>query len=88
MNGITRKSVLIECLELQRNKLRMYSKNGRMLEPIRGSEDLFREQQEKCKILEELIHAYDSEPVRAALHGWQEQIMKEDAEGKPHQLTI
>ena len=36
----------------------------------------------------DLIHAYESPPVRKALANWQQEIMKEDAAGKPHAMNI
>ena len=87
-NRITRKSVLIECLQIMRERWKLCSRNYDTLVPKKGMEDQFFEQKEKCALLQDLIHAYDSEPVRAALSNWQKEIMKEDAAGKPHKMTI
>ena len=72
---ITRKSVLLECLEVMRQQLRICSKNYDTLEPEPGMEEMWSNYRQKCGILEELIHAYDSEPVRAAIAGWQREVM-------------
>ena len=88
MSEVTRKAVLIECLEIQREKWKMCSKKYDTLEPMKGMERQWKEQGDKCKLLEDLIHAYDSPPVRKALANWQTEIMKEEAAGKPHQLNI
>ena len=39
-------------------------------------EEQFYELEKKCGILRELIQAYESEPVRAALAEWQSRLMK------------
>ena len=88
MSEITRKSVLTECLEIQRDKWKMCSRKYDMLEPMKGMEQQWNEQREKCRLLEDLIHAYESPPVRKALANWQQEIMKEDAAGKPHAMKL
>ena len=75
MAEINRKSVLLECLEYERGLWKLCSRNYDMLEPMKGMDDKFDEQKEKCRILQELIQAYDSEPVRAALADWQKDVM-------------
>ena len=86
---ITRKSVLLECLQLMREKLKAVSKSGRMLEPAdKATELMFERKKKKCQILQDLIQAYDSEPVRKALANWQQEIMKADAAGKPHAMKL
>ena len=75
MAEINRKSVLLECLEYERGLWKLCSKNYDMLEPMKGMDDKFDEQKEKCRILQELIQAYDSETVRAALADWQKDAM-------------
>jgi len=88
MAEITRKSVLTECLEYERGLWKLCSRKYDTLVPMEGMEDKWDEQREKCRILEDLIHAYDSKPVQDALANWQKRIMKEDKEGKEHRLTI
>ena len=73
---ITRKSVLIECLEYERGLWKLTSKNYDTLEPMKGMDKEFDEQREKCRILEDLIHAYESENVRKALAEWQQEVEK------------
>ena len=83
-----RKSVMVECLKIMREKRNLCSEKYDGLMPKKGMEQQFFDQKKKCEILEDLIHALDSEPVRKALADWQKEIMKEDAAGKPHKMTI
>lgn len=82
MAEITRRSVLLECLQEMEAKLSRASKNGRALEPLRGYEEEFDVLQRKCEVIRELIHAYESEPVRRSIANWQQEIM----DGKRPQL--
>lgn len=75
MAEITRKSVLLECLSIMRSELAICSKHYNGLEPAQGMEQAWREGQQKVEILKDLIHAYESEPVRAALADWQKDVM-------------
>ena len=88
VKGITRKSVLIECLELMREKWKLCSKKYDTLEPKKGMEELWMEQGVKCRLLQDMIQAYESPQVRRALANWQQEVIKEDAEGKPHAMNI
>lgn len=76
MSEITRKSVLLECLEYERGIMRLCSEDHQGRLPAKGEEDLFFDQQKKCKILEELIHALDSPVVRGVLADWQKDVMQ------------
>lgn len=76
MSEITRKSVLLECLEYERGIMRLCSEDHQGRLPAKGEEDLFFDQQKKCKILEELIHSLDSPVVRSALSDWQKDVMQ------------
>ena len=78
---ITRKSVLLECLEYERGLWKLCSKNYDTLEPMKGMDKEFDEQREKCRILEDLIHAYESEPVKRALATWQQEVEKNGPPG-------
>jgi len=73
---ITRKSVLLECLEYERGIMRLCSEDHKGRLPARDEEDLFFAQQKKCKILEELIHALDNPQVRGILSDWQKDVME------------
>ena len=73
---ITRKSVLIECLQIMREELNLCSSKYNGLEPKEGMEEAWEQAREKVKIVQELIHAYDSEPVRKALADWQNEIIE------------
>lgn len=80
---VTRKSVLMECLSIMREELRLCSTNYNGLEPKKGMEEAWRLGREKIEILKDLIHAYDSEPVRKSLANWQKEIMaQQEPEGK------
>ena len=77
MDGeITRKSVLLECLEIMREELAICSKHYNGLEPKEGMEEAWEQGRAKVQILRELIQAYEREPVRAALAGWQQEVME------------
>ena len=73
---ITRKSVLIECLQIMREELNLCSSKYNGLEPKEGMEEAWEQAREKVKIVQDLIHAYDSEPVRKALADWQNEVME------------
>lgn len=76
---ITRRNVLLECLEHFRGLKKLCSKEHKGLEPAEGEEDLFYMLEKKCRIMQELIQAYESEPVRKALADWQNEVMKHGA---------
>ena len=76
MSTITRKSVLLECLEYERGILKLCSQNHEGRIAAKGEEDLFRDQQQKIRILQEMIHALDSESVRQAMADWQKDVME------------
>lgn len=82
MAEITRRSVLLAALEREEAEMAACSKGGRKLEPMRGLETIFDEQQQKCHILREMIQAMESEPVRRSIANWQQEIM----DGKRPQL--
>ena len=75
MEEITRRSVLIEALKNQEAQLSRCSVEGKKLIPLPGMKDIFREQYEKCRILREMIHALESEPVRRVMADWQKDMM-------------
>ena len=84
MSDVTRRSVLIEALEIQEAQLSRCSVEGKKLIPLPGMKELFREQLDKCRILREMIQALESEPVRDAIAGWQREIM----DGKQVDVTV
>lgn len=75
MAEITRKSVLLECLSIMKSELAICSKHYNGLEPANGMEEAWQQGRKKVEILKDLIQAYDSEPVRAALADWQKEVM-------------
>jgi hypothetical protein len=58
-----------------REELAVCSKNYNGLEPKKGMEEAWEQGRKKVEILEELIHSYESEPVRRALADWQKELM-------------
>lgn len=72
---MTRREVLIECLELEREMWRISSKKYDTLEPVRSMEAAWEDYREKCRIIQEMIQALESETVRNALANWQMDIM-------------
>jgi len=72
---INRKTVLVECLQYLQHILNICSKNYNGLEPAKGMEEQWNRARRKVEILKDLIHAYESEPVRAALADWQKEVM-------------
>lgn len=94
MAEITRKSVLIECLQIMRQELMMVSKKYDGLEPAERMEEAWEQGRKKIAILEDLIHAYDTEHVARALADWQKDIihhgvqreLKFDGEGQVQKL--
>lgn len=75
MGENTKKSVLLECLEYERGLKKMCSVDHQGRMPLKGLEDHFYDQAEKCGILQEMIHALDSETVRRAMADWQKDVM-------------
>lgn len=67
--------MLLECLSIMRQEQAVMSKNYNGLEPAKGMEEAWAQGRRKIEILQELIHAYDSEPVRRSLANWQMEIM-------------
>ena len=73
---ITRRETLLDCLEMMRMRRNVVSVGRRGMIPLQGYEDLFFEHQRKCCIIQELIQANESEPVRKVLAEWQIMLMK------------
>lgn len=78
---ITRRSVLLECLKIMRLNLGICSKNYEGRQPKEGMEEKFDEYEQKCAVLRDLIQAYESEPVRAAIAEWQTRLMNGEKPG-------
>ena len=75
---ITRKSVLIECLQIMREELNICSEGYNGLIPKKGMEEAWEQARVKVKIMEDLIHAYESEQVRQALANRQNEEAKNE----------
>lgn len=84
MAEITRRSVLLDALGREEAAMAACSRDGKKLEPMIGLEETFKEQAEKCRLLREMIHALESEPVRRSIANWQQEIM----DGKGVDVTI
>lgn len=65
--NVTRREVLLECLEIIRLEWKMTSKSYNCLEPKEGMEAAFDDCLKKCVVLQQLIQALENEPVRAAI---------------------
>ena len=76
MAEINRKSVLMECLSIMREELRICSANYNGLVPKQGMEEAWAQCRRKVDILEDLIHAMDCEQVRRTIANWQFEVMK------------
>ena len=83
MSEITKRSVLLDALGREEATWASCSKNGMKLEPLRGFDEEFDQQREKCRILREMIQALESEPVRKAMANWQKELI----EGKGPVMT-
>ena len=86
---ITRKSVLLECLSIMREEQRICSKGYNELEPAKGMEEAWEQGRKKISILEDIIHALDSEPVLAAMTNWQKELanwQKKAESGPPKEI--
>lgn len=81
---ITRRSVLLDALEREEAIMASCSVNGLKLVPIRGYEETFQGQREKCRLLREMIQALESESVRREIAKWQQDIMA----GKGVDMTV
>ena len=80
MAEITRKSTLVKCLGILRSELEICSEKYDGMVPKRGMEQVWNECRQEVEILKDLIHAYDSELVRAALANWQMEVMERGPE--------
>lgn len=73
---VTRRETLLDCLAYQRKRKLMASKRQMGFEALEGLEEEFDTRGAKCRILQDMIQALESEPVRAALAEWQIRLMK------------
>jgi len=73
---INLKTVLTECLQDRRHVLNICSKDYKGLEPARGMEEVWQRERKKVDILEDAVHAVQSEPVRQAMADWQKEVME------------
>ena len=73
---LTRRNVLLECLEMMRMRMKVVSVNREGRVPIPGYEDELVLRQKKCRVIQDMIQALESEPVRAAMANWQIMLMK------------
>ena len=73
---VTLKSTLTDCLQILRQELAVCSKNYNGMEPARGLEEAWQIQRKEVDVLQEHIHALESETVRQALASWQVDVME------------
>ena len=73
---ITKRNVLLECLGMMRMRRNVVSEGRRGLIPIKGFDDEFFRRQKKCEVIQEIIRAFESEPVRRAVAEWQVRLME------------
>ena len=76
MAEITRRSVLLEALSIMREELNVCSKGYNGLIPKDGMVEAWEQARKKVKIMEEITQAFESEPVRAAVADWQQEVME------------
>ena len=72
--------MLLECLAIMRQELELTSKRYNGLEPKEGMEEAWFQCRQKIEILQDMIHAYESEPVKRALADWQKDIIERNSE--------
>ena len=77
--AVTVKSTLMKCLVIIREELRICSTDYRGLTPKKGMEQAWEECRGEVTVLEDLLHAYESEPVRNVLADWQKDVMEHGA---------
>ena len=63
-----------------RQELALTSERYDGLTPKKGMEDAWAQCRQKIEILKDMIHAYESEPVRRAMANWQKEIMERHGE--------
>lgn len=84
---ITPRNVLLECLEYERGIWKRISKRYGLV-PAEGLDEEWETQRRKCEILQNLIQALESEPVRAALAGWQKELMQNPEKARAEAMNF
>ena len=77
---VTKRETLLECLDLMKKFRACFSHKGMGMIPTPRYAALFKEYDEKCRILREMIQALESEPVRKALANWQQMVIEKGPE--------
>ena len=77
---VTKRETLLECLDLMKKFRACFSHKGMGMMPTPRYAALFKEYDEKCRILREMLQALESEPVRKALANWQQMVMEKGPE--------
>lgn len=85
---ITLQSTLIEALQIMREELHICSKKYNGLEPKEGMEKAWQQARAKVRILQNLLHATESEDVREALGKWELAVKKEGLPASPAYAEI
>lgn len=74
---ITLKGMLEDYLIHEVDIMMMCSKGNAGIEPLPEFEEEFDEQQEKCRILRELIQAIQNENVKQAIQDWRSMTLRD-----------
>ena len=84
---ITTRNVLLECLEYERDIWKRVSKKYGLV-PAEGLDEEWEAQRRKCEILQDLIQALESEPVRRSIAGWQRELMQEPEKARAEAMRF
>jgi hypothetical protein len=77
MGVVTRRKVLLECLERLRMERNRFSMLGQGLTARPGFLDEFAEAQSKVDIMKDIIHYFDTEAGERGIADWQRQEMQD-----------
>ena len=84
---ITPRNVLLECLEYERGIWKRIGKKYGLL-PTEGLDAEWEAQRRKCEILQDLIQALESEPVRRSIANWQKELMQEPEKARAEAMRF
>lgn len=85
---ITTRNVLLECLEYERELWKKVSRRYNTLAPAEGLDEEWEAQRRKCEILQDLIQALESEPVRRSIAGWQRELMQDPEKARAEAMRF
>ena len=75
MAELTKRNVLLECLQEQEEMKKLCSVKYEGRIPMKGMEKEFEKQEGMCRVLREIIQALENESVRKAMSDWQRDVM-------------